>query len=262
MNDIDDPVDFLISRKEGAERRRMERAELSHSEKVRAVFEKFDKDGDGRLNFHEACAYNLAKEGKLLDDATWAEVCGALGFSAAQGMGYEHFERMYDAYWVGRGGNDINVDYMRLCEDTKAEPKTTVTQNSEREEGMASESSERVKALEARVTELGKKAAELREKSLQAHKATVAALRELGITELLRRAEGEGIDRGSVDAATEAAQHDPKGAIAELILQHQMQRRERGLKKIRPRAGGGRRKKSKRRKTSKRRKSKTRRRRR
>ena len=90
-------------------------AELSHAEKVRAVFEKFDEDGDGWLNFHEASAYSLAKEGELLDDATWAEVCGALGFSAAQGMGFEHFERMYDASALGEG-NDINVDYMRLCE--------------------------------------------------------------------------------------------------------------------------------------------------
>ncbi len=90
-------------------------AELSHAEKVRAVFEKFDEDGDGRLNFHEASAYSLAKEGEPLDDATWAEVCGALGFDAARGMSFEHFERMYDTSARGEG-NDINVDYMRLCE--------------------------------------------------------------------------------------------------------------------------------------------------
>ena len=90
-------------------------AELSHSAKVRAIFEKFDVDGDGRLSFHEGSAYSLAKEGEPLDDDTWAEVCGSLGFDGADGMALEHFERMY--YSSARGeGNDINVDYMRLCE--------------------------------------------------------------------------------------------------------------------------------------------------
>ncbi len=91
------------------------KAELSHTEKVRAVFERFDVDGDGRLSFHEASAYSLAKEGEPLDDATWAEVCGALGFDAAHGMAFEHFACMYDTSARGEG-NDINVDYMRLCE--------------------------------------------------------------------------------------------------------------------------------------------------
>ena len=90
-------------------------AELSHSAKVRAIFEKFDVDGDGRLSFHEASAYSLAKEGEPLDDDTWAEVCGSLGFDGADGMALEHFERMYDSSARGEG-NDINVDYMRLCE--------------------------------------------------------------------------------------------------------------------------------------------------
>jgi hypothetical protein len=59
-------------------------AELSHSAKVRAIFEKFDVDGDGRLSFHEGSAYSLAKEGEPLDDDTWAEVCGSLGFDPLQ----------------------------------------------------------------------------------------------------------------------------------------------------------------------------------
>lgn len=90
-------------------------AELSHEAKMRSIFDKFDEDGDGKLNFREASAYSLAKEGEALDEAMWAEVCDALGVDSAHGMSLSDFERMYDSSTLGEV-NDINVDYMRLCE--------------------------------------------------------------------------------------------------------------------------------------------------
>ena len=73
-----------------------------------------DEDGDGYLNRAEAGTYSRAKQGLDIDDEAWAGVCGALGVEQGIGLALQDFKRMYE---MTQGeGNDLRVDYMRLCE--------------------------------------------------------------------------------------------------------------------------------------------------
>jgi hypothetical protein len=89
-------------------------SELPDDEKLRIIFGLFDEDGDGYLNRAEAGTYSRAKQGLDIDDEAWAGVCEALGVEQGIGLALQDFKRMYE---MTQGeGNDLRVDYMRLCE--------------------------------------------------------------------------------------------------------------------------------------------------
>lgn len=64
-------------------------------DKVRTLFEHFDKDGDKYLNFPELAALQVATSGDILTEDMYVMACRALGCPPSQGLSLDALKLTY-----------------------------------------------------------------------------------------------------------------------------------------------------------------------
>jgi hypothetical protein len=201
---------------------------LSDAEKLKALFELFDSDGDGLLSQKDTDAWGFATKGEAMDAEDWAGACEHLGADPALGLSLFDLHSMYE---IGAGGEQdamaaVRHDFAALCGGA-AGPSLLIGSGGAAATGVAAlaaagaAAARRCEELQAQLAQAarrrpgkhgggGAEAARRREEGLQA--AAAAAAQAAASAEEAR----EAAEAGAAAARAEAAQLREELAAARL----------------------------------------------